>query len=98
MAEYNRKYREENKEKERERHRKYREENKEKLVKTHQKYYRKNKEKYTAYYQRYRKKKEKVEACKIIREHHESLKDDPDRLTTEFIRDLIGVDCQEGPQ
>jgi hypothetical protein len=27
--------------------------------------------------------------CKIIQKHHDDLKDDPDRLSTQFIRNLV---------
>jgi hypothetical protein len=32
--------------------------------------------------------------CQIIQEHHETLKDDPEHLPTEFIQKLIGVRCK----
>jgi|WetSurMetagenome_2_1015567.scaffolds.fasta_scaffold79691_3 hypothetical protein len=32
-----------------------------------------------------------IEACKIIREHNKMLKDDPDRLTTDFLTSLVLV-------
>lgn len=31
--------------------------------------------------------------CGIIKEHHEVLKEDPDRLSTDFIQKLIGINC-----
>lgn len=31
--------------------------------------------------------------CGIIKQHHEEMKDDPERLTTDFIQDLINVNC-----
>ena len=34
-------------------------------------------------------------ACSILVEHHEAMKDDPEHLTTEFIKKLIKVDCKE---
>jgi hypothetical protein len=33
--------------------------------------------------------------CEIIKKHHEKLKDDPDRLSTDFIQKIIGIDCSE---
>lgn len=33
--------------------------------------------------------------CVIIAEHHLALKDDPERLSTVFLKKLIGVDCDE---
>jgi hypothetical protein len=32
--------------------------------------------------------------CKIIRQHHLALKDDPEHLPTSFIQNLIGVECK----
>ena len=37
----------------------------------------------------------KKATCNIIKQHHESMKDDPEHLTTEFIKKLIKVDCKE---
>ena len=34
-------------------------------------------------------------ACTILKKHHEAMKDDPEHLTTEFIKKLIKVDCKE---
>lgn len=34
-------------------------------------------------------------ACSIIKQHHESMKDDPEHLTTEFIKKFIKVDCKD---
>ena len=34
-------------------------------------------------------------ACSIIRNHHEQLKDDPERLSTEFLKSVISVDCKK---
>jgi len=31
--------------------------------------------------------------CDIIRHHHEEMKDDPERLSTEFIQTLVGRKC-----
>ena len=31
--------------------------------------------------------------CSIIHSHHETLKDDPDRLSTEFIQKMVGKVC-----
>lgn len=31
--------------------------------------------------------------CKIICKHHEEMKDDPERLTTEFIQKIVKVKC-----
>ncbi len=32
--------------------------------------------------------------CKILENHHLELRDDPERLTTEFLQSLIGVKCK----
>ncbi len=32
--------------------------------------------------------------CKILEHHHEILETDPDHLTTEFLQDLIGINCK----
>ena len=32
-------------------------------------------------------------ACEILKKHHEELKGDPERLTTEFMQELIGTKC-----
>ena len=31
-------------------------------------------------------------ACEILKKHHETLKEDPERLSTEFMQKLIGID------
>jgi hypothetical protein len=37
--------------------------------------------------------------CSILSAHHESLKDDPDRLSTSFIRKLSGIEgCENVPE
>ena len=33
------------------------------------------------------------ETCNIIRHHHEEMKDDPERLSTEFIQTIVGRKC-----
>jgi hypothetical protein len=32
--------------------------------------------------------------CKIITEHHEQMKDDPEHLTTDFIQKVVGEKCE----
>lgn len=34
------------------------------------------------------------ETCNLIREHHETMKDDPEHLPTEFIQTIIGIKCK----
>jgi hypothetical protein len=34
-------------------------------------------------------------ACTIIKKHHETMKDDPERLSTEFIQNLMGRKCKD---
>ena len=36
---------------------------------------------------------DRKKACKILREHHETTKDDPESLTTEFLQEQIGILC-----
>jgi hypothetical protein len=33
--------------------------------------------------------------CKIIKKHHEILKEDPERLSSDFIQKIIGIDCSK---
>lgn len=32
-------------------------------------------------------------ACEILQKHAEDLSEDPERLSTEFLKDVIGVEC-----
>jgi hypothetical protein len=32
--------------------------------------------------------------CDILKEHHEELKDDPEHLSCDFLKKIIGVDCK----
>jgi len=34
-------------------------------------------------------------ACEILKKHHETLKEDPECLSTEFMQKLIGIDCDK---
>jgi len=34
-------------------------------------------------------------ACRIIREHQEWFKDDPDSYSKEFLQEMLGVKCDE---
>jgi transposase-like protein len=36
----------------------------------------------------------KNRTCRILKKHAEDLKDDPERLSTKFLQDLIGVKCK----
>ena len=31
--------------------------------------------------------------CKLIKEHHEKMKNDPERLTTAFMQKIININC-----
>ena len=31
--------------------------------------------------------------CRILKKHHEEMKDDPEHLTTGFLQKVIGVEC-----
>ena len=33
--------------------------------------------------------------CEILKKHHKTLKKDPERLSTEFMQKLIGIDCDK---
>jgi hypothetical protein len=33
--------------------------------------------------------------CGILKKHHKKLKKDPERLSTEFMQKLIGIDCDK---
>ena len=37
----------------------------------------------------------KKNACEILKEHHKTIKDDPDSLTTEFLQEQIGILCDK---
>jgi hypothetical protein len=32
--------------------------------------------------------------CKILKQHHEDLKNDPEHLTCDFMKKMCGVDCK----
>jgi hypothetical protein len=34
-------------------------------------------------------------ACEILKKHRETLREDPERLSTEFMQKLIGIDCDK---
>ena len=38
-------------------------------------------------------KRNKKDACKLIQDHHEKMKDDPESMSTEFLESMIGVEC-----
>jgi len=52
---------------------------------TYQREYRKT-HKYQKNYQK--------ETCNFLKKHHEELKDDPDHLSCDFLKKIIGVDCK----
>jgi acetyl-CoA carboxylase beta subunit len=37
------------------------------------------------------------EICEILGRHHKAYQSDPDHLTTEFLQDLIGINCKIKP-
>ena len=37
----------------------------------------------------------RARACEIIKKHHEDMKDDPERLTTEFMKSIVNVKCDD---
>jgi len=52
-------------------------------------------------HKKYRNKPETIEkmtkkiVCRILNEHHQEMKDDPERLTTDFLKEVIGEISQE---
>lgn len=34
-------------------------------------------------------------ACEIIKQHHENMKDNPERLTTEFMKSIVNIECDD---
>ena len=38
--------------------------------------------------------KKQESACEIIKNHHGDMKDDPERLTTDFLLKLINIECK----
>jgi len=32
--------------------------------------------------------------CEIVKKHHETLKEDPEHLSSEFMQKLIGLNCE----
>jgi len=34
-------------------------------------------------------------ACDIIKKHSEDMKDDPERLTTEFMKSIVNIECDD---
>lgn len=61
------------------------------------KWYEKNKEKIAEASKTRRKERRPVgtTTCKILKNHYLKLKDDPERLTTEFLQSLIGIKCKK---
>ena len=75
---------------------KWKENNKESMDIYRQKWIENNPEKIKVYIPHPRKTKEekiKIETCEILKEHKEIMKDDPERLTTSFLKKIIHVDC-----
>ena len=67
--------------------RQYREKNREKVAEHHRQYYEKNREKVAEL--------ERQSKCRrILKEHHELLKDDPEHLSTEFLKNIIDCKCK----
>jgi len=87
IKEYQKKYRKRNKNKIRKYYLDYYYKHKEKINKKNREYYFKNKRNID--------RKQRITKCiKILKEHHEKLKDDPEHLTTEFLSNLIGCNCE----
>jgi len=58
------------------------------------KYYYKNKEQRLAYMKEHRKEYIKRSVCRLIRAHVHEFKDDPERLSSEFMVKLCKVKCE----
>lgn len=52
-----------------------------------------NHEKVKQYVKRSYQRRQQKDCCEIIRQHHEDLKDDPERLSSDFIKSLVRVKC-----
>jgi len=39
-----------------------------------------------------------LSSCKILTQHHDEMKDDPEHLSTEFMKNLIGAKCKSLPK
>ena len=39
-------------------------------------------------------KKARKDTCEILKKHHKDLADDPERLSTEFLNEIIGRKCE----
>ena len=37
----------------------------------------------------------KKQTCDLVKKHHEDLKDDPESLSTDFLKKLINVECDD---
>jgi len=92
---YGREWYKNNTEKVRQTNKEWKQQNKEKHKEHSKRYYENNKEKVAKYRKNHYKKRPKSgsQICKIIKKHHDDMKDDPESMSTEFIQKMIGVDC-----
>lgn len=66
------------------------EEQREARYKSHSEWEKRNRDKINQYRRECR-----AGACEIIKKHHEYMKDDPERLTTEFMKRIINTECDD---
>lgn len=90
---YKREWRENNKDKIIERRRTYYQENKDILAEKGKLWQEENKDRWNEIQRKSIQKRNKNLTCNILKAHHEELKDDPERLSTDFINQLIGTKC-----
>jgi hypothetical protein len=94
------KWRDNNPEKVKKAQKEWRNDNPEKVKQTHDRYYINHyheiSERQRMRYQKWREENPKYETntCKMLKQHHDDMKDDPESLSTEFIQNLIGVECK----
>lgn len=68
--------------------------NKEKVNQINKDWRERNKDKLKAQYERHKEKSKRGAACAILKQHEEDLKDDPDKLTLDFMKRIINLDCE----
>ena len=91
------KWRNNNKEKVKKAHKKWRDDNPDKVKQNYEKYctkhHKKISERQKKRYTKWRENNPKYESktCKMLKKHHDDMKDDPESLSTEFIQKMIGV-------
>ena len=59
------------------------------------KFYDKNKDEILKKQREHRQYMKEEAACEIIKQHHEDMKDDPERLTTKFMKSIVNIECDD---